>query len=916
MDLPEHKKIKMRELPQGERPMYLKIEVAKLALDLYNEGKIFEHVRRRKQRKLGEQFDFGQKDMVAGVKKQVFINMKFRTKVKTSKWKPNFILQFLAAKGKLIKGFSTSAKRLPPLRPQYRNTAVATDNEVAEFLKKRRMFYQLQAKVMDEAIRIKYEYYVLDLMSKLLAYNEIINYKEWTKHDWGYDLRRMTAFYGKKRKIYFLKGKIQTRKTMEMRFNQWHQGFKGPEQSFYLVTAESGEDIKPIKKKLYGGTNVSRREVEMLAEDTVRIQQKFCGIGKSHNVYCVGKIPAKVGSLPQKFGHAPDYVIDYITENTDVIDGMEEEYAFQVMVKGGMDTLYETLNQYPRNDRLQKSATYVQIMDALGNYGHLYQARKINDIREQDFAEVRYNKKAYPGYETSHTYEKDMPTNNRMEQKESKKADCVVKGIAAAYAYNEAIAQEGTAAYKPSIWKLGSRAKRQSKKIGEILKSRAIWMPEMQESMFNSVYAQTYAEAIKHVQDPLAKIGWTPMRGKFYKLYDKFKGKFCKAGDYSGYDTSMTRDLITVSFGIIRKSFPEGKRYDRIIASMCQHYLQNYLLLPGGYVVMFGCGAPSGTPWISIVNTICNFLIQITTLNELQKLEGNIKKREICLAMLGDDSLLGWKEYEDVIESKVFNKKAYELFGAKIKPTQDEEGVFDTGYTQTSQVFLGHAYPNMVPSRRHNTMVMISLSPPKSADLLIKQQIRMMYMIGHAPGNPRTMEYFEKYFYWCFFKNEPLATKLFFGLTFEQYIIRAHQIFFSRAVNPIEQWEVARYEPATTNVRWEFEEKETRTNGDKEKFYAMWNGGVTDWHVYGTDTRFYKIPAGLRKNFESIRKSMNKYLQQSYFYTLNKYYKKKLYLIKDIPDAKTSHVIKNKTPNQRELNHLINFPWIWKEKDK
>jgi hypothetical protein len=45
----------MRELPQGEGPMYLKVEVAKLAFDLYNEGKIFEHVGRIKQEKLGEQ---------------------------------------------------------------------------------------------------------------------------------------------------------------------------------------------------------------------------------------------------------------------------------------------------------------------------------------------------------------------------------------------------------------------------------------------------------------------------------------------------------------------------------------------------------------------------------------------------------------------------------------------------------------------------------------------------------------------------------------------------------------------------------------------------------------------------------------------------------------------------------------------
>jgi hypothetical protein len=249
--------------------------------------------------------------------------------------------------------------------------------------------------------------------------------------------------------------------------------------------------------------------------------------------------------------------------------------------------------------------------------------------------------------------------------------------------------------------------------------------------------------------------------------------------DHKRFGFRLSEPLLVTAFGIIRALLPPGDEWDYRVLHEMAHCIIKTIILPGGWTYRCTFGNWSG-PWTSILDSICNWLAMVGTLDTLQ-----IKATDIDLWIYGDDTLLGFRngscppgltppDVQHILKVK-FGIYAGEWNTGHLSSYGDRPGT----------TFLGCWNKDGFHGRPLSKWVDISVLPEKPKGGIEHQVKRQKYLTHAAVASKDNEAYFTDYFMWI---NERLppdqqqpAPKLRQSLkrTFEQ----AHANFSSGGVD-------------------------------------------------------------------------------------------------------------------------------------
>lgn len=200
---------------------------------------------------------------------------------------------------------------------------------------------------------------------------------------------------------------------------------------------------------------------------------------------------------------------------------------------------------------------------------------------------------------------------------------------------------------------------------GKELETRGILAPELQETIFNSLYSRPiekyYFEKEAgpvYLGQSMAHDGWRRLKR------DLDFGDFCIEGDWRKFDNYVTGDMLLLGMSVLRTFYPKNSRVvDFHFMRMTAGLRNKYLITPGGYSYEITKGMPSGTSWTAILNTIMNFLI----LSKLCQDKLNCRHaNDVRMVVGGDDFVLSFKNESRVDPSGISLEKLIEYCGMSL----------------------------------------------------------------------------------------------------------------------------------------------------------------------------------------------------------------------------------------------------------
>ncbi|CDJ67272.1 hypothetical protein ENH_00033460 [Eimeria necatrix] len=140
------------------------------------------------------------------------------------------------------------------------------------------------------------------------------------------------------------------------------------------------------------------------------------------------------------------------------------------------------------------------------------------------------------------------------------------------------------------------------------------------------------------------------------RLWERFSQyDYILTTDWSGFDTSISPELLRLAWDILVKAVDLHREEDRIlIANLTNLYEMNFvggIMHHAGYTLAKEGGIPSGSILTSIVGSVVNYIVLKALLSDLP----NIKAFEI--SVYGDDAIVGLNTEDDLVNPKI--KRAF-----------------------------------------------------------------------------------------------------------------------------------------------------------------------------------------------------------------------------------------------------------------
>jgi hypothetical protein len=509
----------------------------------------------------------------------------------------------------------------------------------------------------------------------------------------------------------------------------------------------------------------------------------------SHNVYCVGRVYSRCGGPPEKFSKHDTSFCKFLVDKQ-----ISTKFKFAqeaVNPRGSASTISHVLNNCSKYDQAVSKFTVKDSMLDIEIFGNLLKFKSIKAPARESLYTVRYNPVAYCGFDSE-----------RLAGRNKKQAFEI--GIQAAmHAYDNITRhpRKVKSWYVPSIFKMTGRPKKQIREVGELIKARPVWMPEISQTLLDSMFSQPFGEMLKSsvAEGGSVGIGFTGMKGQYNELYNRFQScEAVRSADFRDYDTTVPKLLIIHAFGIVSAAFP--LKCMQYIVACAINFLKKYVVTTTGYVYCCETGIPSGSPWTSIIGSLCNFLIQAGTLRRLcvkHKFKPSSKHFEI--AVYGDDNLVGFKNLKHTFTTSEYNAKLEEVYGMFLKPGMSF-GEFDTGDIDTCVDYLSVKYVNGMPCRTADDVFLSFVFAKRfvdGSDAVVGQRKNF---IGYAPGNFELFDIMKEFFVTRGGFDE--ISRDFKEEILESYITQSLIIWNSRYV-PSELERVARYrEKSTVRYDW------------------------------------------------------------------------------------------------------------------
>jgi hypothetical protein len=97
---------------------------------------------------------------------------------------------------------------------------------------------------------------------------------------------------------------------------------------------------------------------------------------------------------------------------------------------------------------------------------------------------------------------------------------------------------------------------------------------------------------------------------------------------------------MVVAFAIIRQCVPLNRAMDNLIYYICSSVIDKFILIDPGLLFKLTKGLPSGHPFTSIINTVCNWVLWTTIFyNYCQRTDTDCDHR-FRIICSGDDTII------------------------------------------------------------------------------------------------------------------------------------------------------------------------------------------------------------------------------------------------------------------------------------
>jgi len=198
----------------------------------------------------------------------------------------------------------------------------------------------------------------------------------------------------------------------------------------------------------------------------------------------------------------------------------------------------------------------------------------------------------------------------------------------------------------PPLWYVGGREKPMSYTDFMMDKpARMILMPTGEEEFVSGRFVHAVLGWLKNNITP-AVLGVGPYQGNWRRLGKEFEGstRFLEM-DYSGYDATVSEELIRRAFQIISYSI-DPEEEDAVVSRwlnwVMDSFINSYIVMPDRFVFQKSKGIPSGSVWTSLIGTLVNYIVIVEAMAW-----AGIDSRSTTVRVCGDDSLIGFKVGEE-----------------------------------------------------------------------------------------------------------------------------------------------------------------------------------------------------------------------------------------------------------------------------
>jgi hypothetical protein len=213
--------------------------------------------------------------------------------------------------------------------------------------------------------------------------------------------------------------------------------------------------------------------------------------------------------------------------------------------------------------------------------------------------------------------------------------------------------------------------------------------------------------------------GWE----RWTKRYSKYHNILF--ADWSRHDQTVVEETMVVAFAILRACYPPSKKVDNHFLFIMSGFIHKHTAIPGRFIYLISKGIPSGSPFTTLITTVCCWLNWSVIFNKF-----GIK--DVDLSVYGDDTFAGLPldvTFPDNVEDKIF-----ELLGMTVDPFK--VSVFsDDAHPELAANFLQTYDYYGLPGRDIDTIFRIMSTPKNISRGYYDNSFKIVGTVFTGPGN-------------------------------------------------------------------------------------------------------------------------------------------------------------------------------------
>jgi hypothetical protein len=452
----------------------------------------------------------------------------------------------------------------------------------------------------------------------------------------------------------------------------------------------------------------------------------------------VGQTPFAIGFRPQKHHCGEENFFEFLSSEYGEKHQkhFKDEYTNMTMVAGSWPTCAVDISKAA--EHVPNRITYQQLLRALDFRKEKIILPKIKYIPNKELlwsCEVSPN--SFSGVMTSRLF-------GNTKKKAFLKSTTISETL---FSYTKRRVVQDT-----SLWGIGGRERPNSMvKDGEAVRSRAIWMPEMAPSQLAQLYSRPIQKELQVLQKHYQKDIEVMCGASFYgRGWDKFVKRYGKRvnvlfADWSRHDQTVSEETMTVAFSILRSCFPKSQQIDNHFQFIMSGFIHKHVAIPGRFVYKINKGIPSGSPFTTLITTICCWL-------EWSYVFMKLNMHNVDLSVYGDDTIAGlelFHKFPDDIVEKIKN-----WLGMNVDPF--EISMFTSKRFQEENANFLQTYDyHGLPGRSTQTTLRLLMLPKKRSRGYYDNSFKVTGTIYTGPGNHEAVDLICDFRDWCRWKSIP-----------------------------------------------------------------------------------------------------------------------------------------------------------------